>query len=100
MKSLMNFKDPIEIPDDFFLLQVWRGLGVSASRLDKPLVEALFLKYGVDTTGRLPYDMFVSRLLETHARRRAQELRQVGPYVLGGDYRCERRGLLQGIGWG
>ena len=69
--------------------QVWRGLGVSSTRLDKPLIEALFLKYGMDTTGRLPYDMFVSRLLETPGRRRAQEVRQVGPFVAGGDYRYE-----------
>ena len=67
--------------------QVWRGLGVSSTRLDKPMIEAMFLKYGMDTTGRLPYDMFVSRLLETPGRRRAQEVRQVGPFVAGGDYR-------------
>jgi hypothetical protein len=37
--------------------RVWRSLGVSSQQLGKEEITAFFVKYGMDTTGRLPYEV-------------------------------------------
>ena len=56
---------------------------------------ALFIKYGCDAQGLLPYDVFAARLLSSPARLLALE-----PEQKVGNWMCVGGGRSQGVGGG
>lgn len=55
----------------------WRKLGI---KVLEDQAHALFIKYGCDNYGLLPYDVFAQRLLSSPARLLALEPEQKGPF--------------------
>ena len=60
----------------------FKKLGV---RVSEDQANGLFIKYGCDSQGLLPYDMFATRLLSSPARLLALEPEQKGAYKAGKD---------------
>ncbi|KAG2450199.1 hypothetical protein HYH02_000301 [Chlamydomonas schloesseri] len=60
----------------------WKKFSV---RVSEEQAHALFIKYGCDSQGMLPYDMFATKLLSSPARLLALEPEQKGPYKAGRD---------------
>ncbi|GLC44364.1 hypothetical protein PLESTF_000049800 [Pleodorina starrii] len=60
----------------------WKKFSI---RVSEEQAHALFIKYGSDSQGLLPYDLFAAKLLSSPARLLALEPEQKGPYKAGKD---------------
>ncbi|GIL99608.1 hypothetical protein Vretimale_4736, partial [Volvox reticuliferus] len=58
----------------------WKKFSI---RVTEEQAHAIFIKYGVDSQGLLPYDLFATKLLSSPARLLALEPEQKGPYKAG-----------------
>ena len=83
---------------------VWKSLSVPVSAAQ---ARAVFQKYGEDSQGLLPYNLYVQRLLESPSRQLGLEGVQKGPYRAGGKadftgkivYRPCRTGVFPPSNW-